>query len=309
MNDECQKRNGSRGTAGTRGTRGTGLPGPKSQGSQRSQGSQPPRLRSPGARPLLAAAAAALALLAAPARADIVPGLEEFGELTLVDSIECAADTAHRWRDYPAGRSFVTNILGEACVAMRPVAASATSKGQESASYVAWRVGEGRGLVPGDPYVLVIDYPDDAPRSATVMNFGTWTHHGFATGFAVPDSMSPPYVAQVLESYAIPLSGEFRQFTEVMFPMEQCQQVESANKNGAALFDLPANGFDVVFALFPQADCTTWTTTSPPAPRSTTRSAARRAATSPSARKWATTTPCRGSAPPRSARTSPSRAS
>ena len=203
----------------------------------------------------------ALALLlaagaAAPAGADIVAGLEEFGELTLVDSIECASDAAHLRRDYPAGRSYATNILGAACVAIEPLANAETPNGLESACYVAWRVGRGRGIVPNDPYVLVIDYPDDAPRSGTVMNFGNWTHHGFATGFAVPDCMSPPYVAQALESYAVPLSGEFRQFREVMFPMERCQQVETAKKDNALVYDLPENGFDVVFALFPKDDCT-----------------------------------------------------
>ena len=119
----------------------------------------------------------ALALLlaagaAAPAAAGVVAGLEEFGELTLVDSIECASDTAHLRRDYPAGRSYATNILGAACVAIEPLANEETPNGQESACYVAWRVGRGKGLVPNDPYVLVIDYPDDAPRSGTVMNLG-----------------------------------------------------------------------------------------------------------------------------------------
>ncbi|MBR0057205.1 MAG: hypothetical protein IJP66_07730, partial [Kiritimatiellae bacterium] len=206
-------------------------------------------------RPIsFATAMLAAALASAAARADIVAGLEEFGELTLVDSVECATDASHQRRDYPAGRSFITNILGEACVAMRHVAKSETALGNESSSYLAWRIG--KGVVPNDPYILAIEYPDDAPRSATVMNFGNWTHHGFATGFAVPDCMSPPYVAQVLESYAIPLSNEFRTFKEVMFPMQQCQQVESAVKDNALLFDLPQNGFDVVFALFPQEDST-----------------------------------------------------
>ena len=84
-------------------------------------------------RPLIPAVAALL-ILSFPAFSDIVPGLEEFGELTLVDSIECATDTAHRKGDSPAGRSYVTNILGEACVALHPVANSETSGGQRQAS-------------------------------------------------------------------------------------------------------------------------------------------------------------------------------
>ena len=111
-------------------------------------------------------------------------------------------------------------------------------------------MGEGKGIVPGEPYVLSIDYPDEAPRSATVMNFGTWTHHGFATGFANPDCYWPEYVHTAHESYALPLSNEIRTFHEVMFPLEQCQQVETAQKDGAAVYDLPSEGFDVAFALF-----------------------------------------------------------
>ncbi|MBQ9726224.1 MAG: four helix bundle suffix domain-containing protein [Kiritimatiellae bacterium] len=231
------------GTLETRGTSGTGVPSLKSQGSQGSQQSQRSRA------PLLAALAAAL-LVAAPAFSDIIPGLEEFGELTLVDSVECATDTAHRFRDYPAGRSYVTNILGEACVAMHPVADSETPKGQRQASFVSWRLGEGKGIEAGTPYVLAIDYPDDAPRSASVMNFGNWTIHGFATGFATPDCYWPEYVHPLHESYALPLSGEVRTFKEVMFPMEQCQHVETAQKDGAEVYDLPSGGFDVAFALF-----------------------------------------------------------
>ena len=188
--------------------------------------------------------------LTSPAFSDIVPGLEEFGELTLVDSVECATDTAHRFRDYPAGRSYVTNILGKACVAMHPVADSETPKGQRQASFVSWRLGEGKGIEAGTPYVLAIDYPDDAPRSASVMNFGNWTIHGFATGFATPDCYWPEYVHPLHESYALPLSGEVRTFKEVMFPMEQCQHVETAQKDGAEVYDLPSGGFDVAFALF-----------------------------------------------------------
>ena len=38
-------------------------------------------------------------------------------------------------------------------------------------------------LVPNEPYVLVVDYPDEAPRSVTVFNFGNATRHGYHTGW------------------------------------------------------------------------------------------------------------------------------
>ena len=50
--------------------------------------------------------------------ADILPGLEAYGDLTLVDEVDCAADTAHDLRDYPDGASYVTNILGSDCRAI-----------------------------------------------------------------------------------------------------------------------------------------------------------------------------------------------
>ena len=135
----------------------------------------------------------ALAALAAlPAAADIVPGLEDYGSLTLVDSIDCATDTTHRFREYPSGWSKVETILG---VPTRTMAHKS-----DTCCYVSWRLGEGKGIVPNDPYVLVVDYPDEAPRSVTLFNFGNGTRHGYHTGWTAGDSWSPPYVTQSLES-------------------------------------------------------------------------------------------------------------
>ena len=177
------------------------------------------------------------------ASADIVQGLECYGSLTLVDSIDCAADTTHRFREHPAGRSYVTNILGRATRVMHHQT--------DSGAYVSWRVGEGKGIVPNDPYVLVVDYPDDAPRSVSLMNFGNGTRHGYHTGFTVGDSMSPPYVTQSLESWAIPYSGEWKQVVEVMVPYKKATQY-----NGGSRIDVATDGFDVDFALILQKEAT-----------------------------------------------------
>lgn len=71
------------------------------------------------------------------ATAEIVPGLETYGDLTLVDTIECATDTQHSFREFPAGRSYVSNILGQACIVMHHVKTSETSNGKESSAYIS----------------------------------------------------------------------------------------------------------------------------------------------------------------------------
>lgn len=193
---------------------------------------------------------------AAAARAEILPGLEAYGDLELVDEVICATDVEHGFAEYPAGRSYATNILGSACRAMHHVSSSETSNGKESGAYVCWRIGKGKGIVPNAPYVLVVDYPDEAPRSVGVINYGVGARHGYHTGFTVGDSMSPPYVTQSLESWAVPLSGEYRQLVEVMFPFEKSQRRDLATKDGSMRIDMATEGFDLAFTLLPQEDAT-----------------------------------------------------
>ena len=189
--------------------------------------------------------------LALPAAGEIVPGLEDFGSVTLVDSIDCARDTTHRFRDYPAGRSYTTNILGRLTRVMHHVTKE-QNNGKRSGAYVSWRIGEGKGIVPNDPYLLVVDYPDDAPRSVTLFNFGIAARHGYHTGFTVGESMSPQVsVPQCLESVAIPFSREWRQLVEVVFPFEKATQY-----NGGARIDVAQNGFDINFVLVSQDQAT-----------------------------------------------------
>ena len=193
----------------------------------------------------------ALLALALPAAGAIVPGLEDFGSVTLVDEINCATDTAHRFRDYPAGRSYVTNILGRQTRVMHHVTKD-ENNGKRTGAYVSWRVGEGKGIVPNDPYLLVVDYPDDAPRSVTLFNFGIAARHGWHTGFTVGESMSPQVaVPQCLESVAIPFSGEWRQLVEVVFPFEKATQYD-----GGERIDVAQNGFDIDFVLVSQDQAT-----------------------------------------------------
>lgn len=184
------------------------------------------------------------------ATAEIVPGLETYGDLTLVDSIECATDTQHSFREFPAGRSYVSNILGQACIVMHHVKTSETSNGNESSAYISWRIGKGKNLVPSDPYLFVVEYPDDAPRSSTIINRGAPTRRGFHTGITVGDALSPPYVMNFPESYEIPLTQGFEKIEQVMYLVEKAV---TYNEQGSRM-DTSVEGFDIAFALFPQED-------------------------------------------------------
>ena len=187
-------------------------------------------------------AAAAIAALSAAAPAAVVPGLEDYGSVTLVDEIDCASDTAHRFREYPSGRSYVTNILGRATRVMHHDA--------NTCVYVSWRVGEGKGIVPNDPYVLVVDYPDDAPRSVTLFNFGNATRHGYHTGWTAGDSWSPPYVTQSLESWPVPHSGKTKQLVQVMLPFEKSKQYNGSSDR----IPMDTDGFDINFGLIKKGE-------------------------------------------------------
>ena len=171
----------------------------------------------------------------------IIPGLEDYGALTLVDEIDCslslAEDPDHMFREYPSGWSKVEDILD---VPTRTMAHKS-----DTCCYVSWRVGKGKGIVPNEPYVLVVDYPDEAPRSVTVFNFGNATRHGYHTGWTAGDSWSPPYVTQSLESWPIPYSGETKQLVQVMVPFEKSKQYNGSDSR----IPMDTDGFDLNFGI------------------------------------------------------------
>ena len=171
----------------------------------------------------------------------IVEGLEDYGALTLVDEIDCslslADDPDHLFREYPAGWSTVEDILD--------VPTRVMHHKSDTCCYVSWRVGKGKGIVPNEPYVLVVDYPDEAPRSVTVFNFGNATRHGYHTGWTAGDSWSPPYVTQSIESWAIPYSGETKQLVQVMVPFEKSKQYNGSDNR----IPMDTDGFDLNFGI------------------------------------------------------------
>ena len=171
----------------------------------------------------------------------IVDGLEDYGALTLVDEIDCslslAEDPDHMFREYPANGSTVEDILD--------VPTRVMHHKSDTCCYVSWRVGKGKGIVPNEPYVLVVDYPDEAPRSVTVFNFGNATRHGYHTGWTAGDSWSPPYVTQSIESWPVPYSQETKQLVQVMVPFEKSKQYNGSDNR----IPMDTDGFDLNFGI------------------------------------------------------------
>lgn len=46
------------------------------------------------------------------ARADIPPGLEAYGDLTLVGEVDCAADTTHEFHEYAGAAAYARFVGG-----------------------------------------------------------------------------------------------------------------------------------------------------------------------------------------------------
>lgn len=161
--------------------------------------------------------------------------------LTLIDEVDLGADDpGHRLRIWPQPEVAVRGeILGRRCLTL-PNGDKAPDR------YVAVRLGEGKGLQTGTPYVLQLEYPEDAARSIIVWNTGNETCRSFRTGAAVGDALKMPYVFGNPESLSYPLSGTWRTWTSVI---ELHQRYPELKRSGDRSLT-PADGFTVVIAHF-----------------------------------------------------------
>ncbi|MBI5833416.1 MAG: hypothetical protein HZB16_14050 [Armatimonadetes bacterium] len=166
--------------------------------------------------------------------------LAPYGRLSLVDEVDCAAAGAdHQLSEAPQGASSVAEILGRRCRVVAP-------KPGEG-SYVSYRLGRMKLLRPGAAYVLVIDYPEDAPRSTAVLNTGCESSLGFYTGLCTGDALRAKYVNSNVESLNLPLSGRWQQWTNLFrlhdrFPEKGLLRGDPVRKL------TPEDGFDVTIA-------------------------------------------------------------
>lgn len=128
-----------------------------------------------------------------------------FGQATLVDEVDVAAqDPSHLFKQDPANASRIETILGQPCRIL--------NKTEGEAAYMTFRVGQFKLLKPGAAYMIEIEYPEDLPRSAIVLNSGNESTLGFYTGAALGDAFRPKYVNNNNESLNLPLSGKYEKW-------------------------------------------------------------------------------------------------
>jgi len=165
-----------------------------------------------------------------------------FGKLPLVDEVDCASDKpGPEFAQFPEGASRTQLLLGQPSRTVLPRPGEA--------SYVSWRVGQYKGLKAGVAYLLVIDYPEDEPRSMVVMNGGCETARGFHTGTTTGDALRARYVWSNPESLKVPLSGRYESWTQLFYLHDRFP--ERAYIRGAGPRTLtPDDGFPVTIAQF-----------------------------------------------------------
>ncbi|MDA3874981.1 MAG: hypothetical protein PF795_13615 [Kiritimatiellae bacterium] len=173
-----------------------------------------------------------------------------FQGLELIDEIDASADIRREedFTEYPANVSRVEEVFGTRVRVLH------NDKGD--VKYFGYRIGRGKGLEANGTYVLEVEYPEDKPRSITVMNMGNETIRGFHTGNTGGDALKPRYVHQNVESLEIPLSGRFEKSQMLMHLQDRTAQTRG--KRGAEILDeskvgrvmKPEDGFWVYFTQF-----------------------------------------------------------
>lgn len=183
----------------------------------------------------VAAGAAVLAAFALPASAQEAD--TPFGRFAIVDEVVCGdpAD-AHAFAQQPENVSTVETLLGRPCRVLPPAG---------EAKYFAYRLGAGKGLQPGATYILEIEYPEDAARSAWIENRGCEANLGFATGAAAGDVVVGRYVHLNPESLRYPLSGRFETWRMVFTLHDRFPDLQQPRGEGQRPM-LPADGFWVL---------------------------------------------------------------
>lgn len=162
-----------------------------------------------------------------------------FGDLPLVDEVRCAEAPGPRpFAEHPAGASHVTSLLGRPCRALPD---------DGEASFLAYRLGQGKNLQPGTTYVLALDYPEDQPRTFFIQNRGCETNLGFATGIATGDVVKGRYVHLNPESVQYPLSGGIETWRMLFTLHDRFPDLQQPRGEGPRPM-LPADGFWVIVA-------------------------------------------------------------
>ena len=190
------------------------------------------------------ALAASLLLAALPLGAQpLAPAGDPFGMLPLVDDVDpTSATDTHEHVEGPAGASHVETILGSPARVLAP--------SLDGARTVAYRVGAGRGLVAGRAYLLVVDYPDDGPRTLAILNRGADQTRTVATGTALGDYREQ-YAYPNPESLRYPTSNRWRQYRVLFYLHDRFQALAGARgEDTLRRPDDPSTGFWVALGQF-----------------------------------------------------------
>ena len=167
---------------------------------------------------------------------------EPFGKLYLVDEIDCALQQPdHQFVEDPVGASEVQTILGRPCRVLK--------KTPDECAYFSYRIGKMKLLQPGAAYVLSVEYPEDASRSAVVMNAGNETSLGFHTGRSMGDAFHPKYVKNNNESLNAPLSGKYETWNTLFRLHDRFPDREFLRGDKERVL-APEDGFTVTISQF-----------------------------------------------------------
>ena len=177
-----------------------------------------------------------------------VPSLFDLNKLIRVETIDFALTPApDSFRQFPEDASRVESILGRNCRVLPND--SGTMK------YFAYNIGRGKGLKPGGAYVLVVEYPEDSPRTMFVLNRGNETGRGLATGSAVADALFGKYVNNNPESISYSLSGAWQHWQQFFYLHDRFPAFESLRGDKPRTAK-PEEGFWVIIAQTNQTDAT-----------------------------------------------------
>lgn len=172
----------------------------------------------------------------------VTPFAFDYSRLKLIDEIIPATDGgSHEMRQSPnQNASEIQDILGQKCLVLKP---------SSDVSYVAYKIGAGKGLKAKAAYVLVVDYPEDKSRTIFVKNSGCETGSGFSTGQAVGDSVIGKYVNNNPESLKYPLANEYRRWNQFFYLHDRFADFV-VDRNATERKVTPDKGFWVFISQF-----------------------------------------------------------
>jgi MYXO-CTERM domain-containing protein len=169
-----------------------------------------------------------------------------FGMLPIVDEITVGdpADPHPIYED-PPGATQVGMVLGQPARSMAMA---------DAAKVFAYKIGAGKGLVAGQTYLLVVDYPEDASRQMVIVNRGNDATRTLATGQTIGDARES-YTYPAPESVKYPLSGKWESYRSMFVLHERFQGVKGVRDTDKLVYpDKPADGFWVAIGQFRKKD-------------------------------------------------------